>query len=255
MSEPFICCPTHGRAGSVTTFQVLGHDLPLIVARSQEEAYRDAYPEAVIHTHPDSVVGLSGKRQWIYEQYGDVFMVDDDLDYMGDQTPIPGPGITKARVSRNDPERVRDVIRRAHDMAEDVGAFFYGFNQYPDPATFISQNPIHLSGYIGGHAMGLRAGSKLYWPRTGMHGSEDMWISALNAYHHRIALIDMRYVFPQLGTLVSRGGLAEVRTLTNLEENYKTLVKTFGSKVIVKKSTGQRSALKHRWQIALQLPF
>lgn len=260
-SCPLIVCPTHGRAGAVTTFQVLSEEyLMLVVAESQVASYKAAHPKAIICKHPDSIVGLSAKRQWIYEELGEkssggVFMMDDDLDYMGDQMPIPGAGITRARVCRRDDERVRDVIWRAADMAHDIGAYFYGFNQYPDPATFIAQNPIRLSGYIGGHAMGIRPGSKLWWPKEGMHGSEDMWISALNAYEHRMAFIDMRYCFPQLGTLVSKGGLAEVRTLQNLERNYETLVKAFGPQVIQKKRTGKRSALKHEFQIALNLPF
>ncbi len=29
--------------------------------------------------HPDSVVGLCAKREWIYDHWGDVFMVDDDM--------------------------------------------------------------------------------------------------------------------------------------------------------------------------------
>jgi hypothetical protein len=244
-----IVCPTHGRAGNVKTFRVFGDDLLLSVSESQAPLYREAYPDAELDVHPDSVVGLSAKRQFRYDRFGDVFMVDDDVASLMD---MARPAGGSARV--DDPQRARDVVQRAFDQAEDMGAFLFGFNQNADPAMYRPQLPFRLTGFIGGHAMGVRKGSKLWFPKTGMHGSEDMWVSALNAHAHRFCLIDQRYCFVQLGTFSSKGGQAAMRTMKSLEVNLEALRESFGDAITRKKGT-MRAGLSHEFQITLNVPW
>lgn len=248
-----IICPTHGRAGRVKTFDVFGQRLRLCVSEGQEPLYRAEYPDANFLVHPDTVVGLAAKRQWIYEWATsidcDVFMVDDDVNLLMDMQKMVGE---RARIS--DPQTAWDLIQRTCDIAEDFGAYLFGFSQTPDPATFRPQRPFRTTGFVGGHALGMRHGSKLWFPQEGMHGSEDMWISALNAHHHRFVFIDQRYCFPQVGTFRGKGGQAAMRTMGNLRKNYEVLTEAFGPAITHKKPT-MRAALAHEWQITLQVPW
>src|SRR6516165_1547308 len=166
-------CPTHGRAGRVTT-QTVVPDLILCVAESQAGFYREAHGDLEIVEHPDAVVGLAPKRQWIAEHFGDVFMVDDDLNRVIDLTIEPGK--SPPLVPR---ERVGEHIARLHRNAEELGVFLYSFSANYDARFCRAQKPFSFQGYCPGHAFGLRAGSGLWW-HAGMKTMEDWWISALN---------------------------------------------------------------------------
>lgn len=250
MSEVHIVCPTHGRAGDLHVLKVMP-DITLVVAKSQVPLYREAHPTSEIVVHPDEVHGLSAKRQWIYEHFGTVFMMDDDVfDFV---RMFMQKGESPLRHVR-DPEMIKSLIQRGHDIAEDIGAYLWGFNQWPRPLQFHPQEPFEAKGYIGGHAIGIRGGSKLWWPRQGMHGSEDMWICALNAHFHRKIFKDQRYCAYQKETLRAKGGLANDRTMATLAENYDILRKTFGP-VIKKKGGTSSRKLIHQFEMTLSLPY
>ena len=102
MGEVAIVIPTHGRAGSVSTFKVFPMAI-LCVAESQEKLYREAYPDKEIVVHPDSIKGLASKRQWIYDYWGDVFQVDDDITAMTDLSVAAGEEALENRLSEKAP--------------------------------------------------------------------------------------------------------------------------------------------------------
>lgn len=53
---------------------------PIIcVAESQKEEYQRCNPNCEIVTHPDDVIGLIPKRNWMAKYFGDLFMLDDDV--------------------------------------------------------------------------------------------------------------------------------------------------------------------------------
>jgi hypothetical protein len=243
-----IVCPTHGRAGRVKPFSIFGDDLLLCVQEGEQaELYRDAYPDADLLIHPE-MIGVNAKRQWLYEQLGDCFMIDDDVEQLLDHTVPPGK---PSKVT--DPQRARDIVQRTADHAEAIGSYLFGFAQNPSPMVFKPQEPFRLKGLITGAALGIRAGSKLWFPKD-LHGSGDLWISALNAYHHRFLLIDQRYVFPNVGTFQNTGGLASVRTTANLERNLERLKESFGDAIYArapKGGYGKASA----WAVNLKVPW
>ena len=97
-------------------------------------------------------------------------------------------------------------------------------------------------------------GHSLWWhPESGAH--EDYWISAINAYYHRIAWIDQRYAFTQAGTFKGKGGLAAHRTVDSEKRSFELLRKAFGSEVIRKKQGTARAGITHDFQPLLRLPF
>ena len=107
----------------------------LCVTESEEEKYRSHYPKAEIIVHPDSIVGLAAKRQWIYEKFGNVFMLDDDITavyrlYMRQL----GPKLK--------PEETYKIIQWAGNMAKLCGCFLFGFNKNPSPIIYSPFSPI-----------------------------------------------------------------------------------------------------------------
>ncbi len=53
---------------------------PIIcVAESQADLYRQFNPECEIVTHPDDIIGLVPKRNWMAKHFGEIFMLDDDV--------------------------------------------------------------------------------------------------------------------------------------------------------------------------------
>lgn len=220
MSErPVIACPTHGRAGEVTTFKTFGDDLLLVVAESQLEAYKDAHPHARFDVHPDSVKGLGPKVRWMLDKYGPMFRVDDDADYIIDHA--DGSKVTR-------PQIARDLVYRLADMAEDMGCFLYGFTELAKPLYFSGHRPYKLSGLIEGGKIGFIPGSKLWWPED-QPWLEDAWLAALNAYHHRFCLIDQRYCLPTL--VGQKGGLANARTMRRVWKMGEFLQTQFGDAI------------------------
>jgi len=247
LSNPVqIVIPSHKRPERVHTMQVVA-DAVICIPESQKKDYARYWGDDVLVTHPDSVVGLTAKRQWIYEHFGNVFMLDDDIRDMRRLYPLK-----KARVrSRN---TARDIIYATADAARQAGAYLFGFNKNPNPASYRSHKPISLTGYVTGCAHGLLEGSKLYYD-TNVVVNEDFWISALNAYHHRYCYKDMRFTFMQQQTHKNPGGLAEFRNLKTEEADYKYLVDKFGKDVIRLKEDTKLRKRNHPFEKTIYLPF
>jgi hypothetical protein len=247
MSEPMILCPTHGRAGRVKTFDVIP-DLPLCVAKSQKPLYEEHYPDAEYIVHPDDVIGISPKRQWCMDKFGDVFMVDDDIASFQDMTVGQGESMKVTN-----PQKVRDCVTRAFDTAEQMGAYLIGFSPYAEPTLYRPQLPFKMTGFISGHAIGFRKGSKLWFPDTTALATDDLYISAMNAFHHRFVFQDLRYSFVNLDTWSNPGGMAMTRTMARLKANAENMVAMFGDSVHLKKSG--RYELTHELQLTLKVPW
>jgi hypothetical protein len=247
MSEPFIVSPSHGRAGSVKVTRLLP-DIPLCVPASQAAAYRESNPENELIVHPDTLVGLSPKRQWLCDRYGDVFMLDDDMTAMYDLMRKAGEPM---RV--NDPQVVRDLIFRLFDQAEQMGAYLVGFSNFSNPTASRPQEPFELTGFVTGGALGVRAGGKLFFPDR-MMITDDLFVSGLNAHHHRFCLRDCRYAFTSPGTWKNEGGMNVHRSWVALLENNALMVELFGE-AIVKKNGTAIAGLTHDAQIALKMPW
>ena len=239
MGEVAIVIPTHGRAGSVTTFKVFPMAI-LCVAESQEKFYRDAYPDKEIVVHPDSVQGLASKRQWIYDYWGDVFQVDDDITAMTDLSVAAG------ETYKMTPERAFAVVQRTADTARQMGVHLWGFAPWEDPAMCSPMRPFRLTGFVNGHGLGLLKGAKFFW-RPDMYVNNDMWIALLNMYHHRMVFVDQRFGLHHKATFHNTGGLANWRTHDELERSFNILKDHCGDAVSAKKGNA-RAGITHKWQ-------
>lgn len=253
MSQPHIVCPTHGRAGTIVTHKIVD-PIILCVAESQEPLYREAHPDLELVTHPDDVVGLARKRDWMHQHFGDVFMLDDDLTAVLDLTSTVG------RIDRIPPKRVPAHIYRLHEMAEDIGVYLYGFAPVADIRTYKALNPFRFKGYVPGHSFGLRAGSNLWFHPDCIQ--EDYWICLLNAHFHRMVIRDDRIGFFQKDTFKGVGGLGAHRTQGREGEGFRLLKEHFG-KAVSKRTpksgqTNGKAAMRspsHPHQPTLRLPY
>jgi hypothetical protein len=248
VGEPLIVCPTHGRAGRVHTLGVLP-DIPLCVSESQAPLYAEAHPGSELIVHPDSVVGIAPKRQWLVDRYERVMMFDDDLKHMVDLQVGPGED---ARIK--DPQIVRDLTTRLFDMAEGMGVHVVGFNTYLDPALYRPHRPFSLRHMVSGHCLGLIADERLRLPNMPHMLTDDLYVSALAAYHDRMLLTDNRYGLAMQDTWKSDGGMATHRTWQRVVENERVMTAAFGD-AIRRRQESARSSLSVEIQLTMKLPW
>lgn len=81
MKDVKIVIPSHKRWSRVLTTSAV-YGAALCVEESQADLYRKCNPGIEIITHPDSVLGLTRKRDWMIRNIGDVFMLDDDISHL-----------------------------------------------------------------------------------------------------------------------------------------------------------------------------
>lgn len=225
MGLPEIVIVSHGRADDVLTLKLFDPgQVKLSVAESQLAAYQGHYPDADYLVHPDSVKGLPAKRQWVFDQCGDVFMLDDDcVRVVSNATPAGEKGVSY----RGD--ALVSIIQRTHDTAEEMGVKLYGLAPTMMPQQYNPMRPFRLTGLVFGHCMGMvEVGSKL-WYDTGVKAVDDMWVSLLNVHHHRITLVDTRYSVQNELTARKTGGNATVRTRSTYVDDVKRLQDAFGA--------------------------
>ena len=73
-----IVIPSHKRHDRVFAKKLV-NDPIICVAESQADLYQQFNPECEIVTHPDDVIGLIPKRNWMAKHFGELFMLDDDV--------------------------------------------------------------------------------------------------------------------------------------------------------------------------------
>jgi len=241
--------PTHGRSKKVLTFDAID-DIILCVAESQLPLYKETYPDAEYSVHPDSVVGLSAKRQWIYEEFGDVFMLDDDAVALYDMTHEAG----STEASKISPKRARAMLDRLYTEAKDLGVYLWGFFQSSDPRMYGPQNPFKVTGYVLGGSIGLCAGSRIHFPKE-INTIEDFWAAGLNAHYHRKIWVDRRYAFKFKDTFKGKGGCSQHRTIDVEKRGNEMLRKAFGTKVIIPKAPTPLTGVRHPGQRTFKSPF
>ena len=76
MSGLRIVIPSHKRHDRVFA-KYLVNDPIICVAKSQADIYKQFNPDCEIVTHPDDVVGLIPKRNWMAKHFRNLFMLDD----------------------------------------------------------------------------------------------------------------------------------------------------------------------------------
>lgn len=240
-----IVIPSMGRAKRVLTKDSITHGV-LCVPESEEKIYREYNPNIPIETHPDSIKGLTMKRQWIIENHKNVFMADDDIKY------IQRLYTEQGEEQKLDPDEAYDVIQYIGNCAKMAGCYYFGLSKEKNPLAYNEFSPIGLTGIING-SCGFIEGSKLYYsPKAVL--SEDYWMAGLNAYMYRKCWIDKRFAEVCAPYGGNGGGCASYRTVEQEKEDTLFLRQCFGEAISIKQDT-KLSKRKMEFQRTLKIPF
>lgn len=234
-----------GRADRVLTKDAIKNAI-LCVPESEANDYREHNPGIEILTHPDSLKGLTLKRQFIIEAFPNTFQIDDDIKSI-DRLYVESGEPTKL-----DPDEAYDIVQYIGNCAKLAGCFLFGINKEVNPLAYDEMHPIHLSGILNGD-MGILEGSKLYFHEKAKV-SEDYWISAYNAYLYRYCWIDKRFAARGVATFGNTGGCANIRTMEQEKEDTMFLRKMFGTAIQLKEDT-KLAKRKTEFQRTLKIPW
>jgi hypothetical protein len=239
-----VLTPSHNRAGKVKSLTSV-EGIALLVSENEVSVYREHYPDTEIVVVPDDQKGLAAARQFALDTFGSVFMVDDDCPKVRDMMADGAVYLS--------PVEANDLIQNTALTARELGAYLFGFSHVPFPIMANPMNPMVITGFVQCHSIGILSGSSLYFhPQISLH--DDYWISALNAYHHRIILKDMRYYFQQIGTFQTAGGLSDQRTMALEADRWRELERYFGN-IFERKTDSHLGKVKHDEMRFMKLPF
>lgn len=213
----------------------------ICVHESEKEDYKNLPFEIITHDKNT----LSEIRQFIFQKFGNVFMVDDDI-------------VSVERLYRREdtfmkPDEIYNLIQETAYTAEQVGAYLFGFNSSFNPKHYKGQKPFVANGYINACAFGLIKNDKLFFHNLTI-ACESHWINLLNAYYHRFSFQDTRFTFRQKpnSTFQLKGGQTTKRTLESEKRDSMFLRRMFGESIQLK--TGSKdSKVIHQYQRKLNI--
>jgi hypothetical protein len=238
MSEIKIIVPTHKRSEILTTNI---YNQILCVHENEKESYANFDCEKIFHNENS----LSKIRQFIYEKFQSVFMVDDDI-------------VSVERLFTNvdvvlQPTEVFQLIQETAYNAHQLNAKLFGFNNTLNPKHYKPQKPFVANGYINGCAFGLHKDERLYFSKKTV-ACESHWVNLLNAYYNRYSFQDTRYCFRQKtnSTFLLEGGQTLKRTIETEKRDTLFLKMMFGDSVKLKKGQND-SKMHHRYQRKLNI--
>lgn len=231
MSELKIVIPSHKRAERVYAREVVCNPI-ICVAESQKEEYLRCNPGYEIVTHPDDIVGLIPKRNWMAKHFGNIFMLDDDVCSCKKVYNEKGE---KAKIESK--ERVTEIITELWELAQITDTHVFGFTNKYSPVMYDETSILSFRQMVTGCSYGVIYKKGLTWWNEELKLKEDFWISCFAKYKERKVLTDLRYWFEQRDTFVNPGGLSAIRTQEEEQRNMLLIRKYFGESVHIKGHT------------------
>ena len=251
MSEISIVIPSHLRAERVHTVKTA---LPpelchIVVPDSQVAEYREHNPDSPIVGHPDEMLGITRKRVWIAENFGDHIQIDDDQTHFIHCE-------HSVEECRMDPDVAYAWIQRTAAEARMAGCFLFGMSNSPDVRNYNPLMPFSRKGFVVGGGLGWLTGSKLFMNER-IVTKDDYWLAALNAHFHRTVWVDNRYTSKGAKDFVTPGGSSAIRTMDSERRDSEILIKTFGSEIFKQKARTHRSkgGSGHDAQVTFSVPL
>lgn len=241
-----VIIPSHKRAKNVLTTQAVANAC-LCVEEAQAEEYRKHNPGIEIIVHPNEIIGLTAKRQWIIENFPNSFQIDDDIKS------IQRLYTEKGEETKVDPETAYQIIQQTGNTAKLLGAYIFGFNHVGNPSNYDPLKPFKITGYVNTGAFGIIEGHKLYFD-TRMKVVEDYQLSCVNMYYHRICFLDNRFTVIGMKTFANPGGCSDYRTEEQEKIDTLMLRKVYGEVIELKQDTAVAKR-KHQYQRTLKPPF
>ena len=150
-----IAIPSKGRAGKVTSHNLLGNasDLAIVFCPESEVAGYSVHHESVMGV-PDDIKGIAPTRNWIldYAKAQDeqwIIQCDDDAIFFGFYE-----GEVKEHQDLQDNVKLQ-LFYNMFEMAEDCGTNLWGFNVSSDPLFYRMYHPLNFLTVIVGNMMGI----------------------------------------------------------------------------------------------------
>lgn len=243
-----IVIPSHKRADRVLSKDLVENPI-ICVAESQADEYRAFNPEVEIVTHPDDVVGLIPKRNWMANHFGELFMLDDDVI----QFHKIYVGLDEKAECIKDKAVVSASIDKLYRIAKMLGINLFGFTKNTRPIMYDPFKPYSLSNMITGCAYGVIKSPNIWWDES-LKLKEDFWISCYVKHTERMILLDERFNFVQKDTFFNPGGLSAIRNDKTEMQNMLQIKKYFGSCITLKRDNDQVSSAK-KYNITCKFPF
>lgn len=222
-----IVIPSHKRWDRVFA-KYLVEDPIICVAKSQVEQYKEFNPDCEIVAHPDDVVGLIPKRNWMAKHFHDLFMLDDDVCACKRLYSEKGES---ARIK--DKKQITRIINNLYEIACMLGVHCFGFTSRISPVMYDETNYLCLDKMITGCSYGVRYDKNVWWNEE-LRLKEDFWISCYMKYTERRILTDLRYNFEQKNTFVNAGGLSAIRNQDEERRSILLIRKYFGDAIRLK---------------------
>jgi len=221
-----VVIPSHGRADTIAKHTLLLFpDAEVCVPESQADAYQAVTPRLIVH--PDTVIGLPAKRQWLLDTLPDriLVMVDDDIVRITSFV-----GFRTRRIT--DPETARAIVESAAQCAIDGGRSVFGFSQSASPRNYNPFQPFRLRMYVGG-LIGFIGRKYRYDTSLRLKGDVDFCLRVLCG--DKWLWLDNRYCFVGLRE-TNRGGTAEHRSAARVKDEIAYLQRRWGQHVHFHKS-------------------
>lgn len=158
------------------------------VSVAEEEA-RDYYLAGIdksrLLLHPNDIVGISKKRNWVLRNVKDetCVMVDDDCEFF---MALVGEKPRRIR----EPEAILAILKNSEACAKALGLGMFGFNQAWDIRKFCQFKPFSFVGYAPG-IVGIIGRDIWYDENQMVHDDVDYAMQQI--MKHRVVWIDDRF--------------------------------------------------------------
>lgn len=245
-----VVCSRSRATKLITKNLFVGFKLYVVVPESQLEDYKKHNPEPNLEiiAQPNWVRGIGDCRYWVMTNFGDCFMLDDDVESLRNYS-VVGEG---PEIIRNS-EHVNDVIQNLYFTAKNFNAKMFGFGSIKSKLDFVSQKPFRLTGYISVSNCGYMADHGLHYDieESWLNTCEGYYFSALNTHKNRFCFVDERYTAYTLPN--TSGGCSDYRKSSDTEHCITQLMKMFGSAIAAKNP--RKKTDKSGRSIVLKVPF
>lgn len=187
-----IIIPSYKRADRVRAIAI--PNSIVCVPESEYDDYVANYGEDRVVAHPDSIIGIGPKRQWIIENFKNVFMIDDEYDHL-----------VRCYVSEDDdlenhttPEETYEIIQETARIAKELGTYLFGFSKTAKPLYYNPADPFGVcvsSSNLIHYGIGILDGGEIFIPED-LNYHEDDFINLINCHNNRFCLVDKRFSYP-----------------------------------------------------------
>lgn len=246
MDLKIVCC-SKGRHSAMSTKHVVDIDA-IIVPANEVELYQEYNKGIEIIAQPPEVNNIVKARQFVLDNWSQVFMIDDDVQF-----------VTKFFTNPDEHHKVdgkkhvKEIIMQDAYLAQEMGAKMFGFTTQRHPLAYHPQSPFNLTGYLNASHCGFLEGHNLKYDLRIPEG-EDHFISLYNIFVNRYMLIDNRYGFMTAQNFKSNGGCSIDRNTEVMQDTTLLLRELFGEAIALK-GVSQLKKNVREGERSLNLPF